>query len=136
MKTFTPNFLDHVAIRVKDIEVSVHWYETVIGLKRLELPEWRNYPVVMSCGKTGIAIFPANLEYPEANHQVKNIGISHFAFNVSNEDFEKAKQHFTELLLAYDYEDHYYFQSLYIQDPDGLTVELTTLMVAESVFYN
>ena len=32
-------------------------------------------------------------------------------------------------------EDHFYFDSIYIKDPDGHTVELTTLKVDEKDFY-
>ncbi len=34
-----------------------------------------------------------------------------------------------------DFQDHHYFHSLYTADPDGHTVELTTLVVAEEDFY-
>jgi catechol 2,3-dioxygenase-like lactoylglutathione lyase family enzyme len=39
MKTFKVGFLDHVAIRVRDIEHSARWYENVLGLKRLRTTE-------------------------------------------------------------------------------------------------
>ena len=32
-------FLDHVAIRVADLEASALWYEKVLGLKRYQLSE-------------------------------------------------------------------------------------------------
>ena len=78
MKTFEVGFLDHVAIRVKDVEFSARWYEKVLGLKRLSVPEWKNYPVFMSCGKSGVAIFPANLADPEIDKQSKNTGFQQF----------------------------------------------------------
>jgi len=34
MKEFNINFLDHVAIRVRNIEISVEWYQNVIGLEK------------------------------------------------------------------------------------------------------
>ena len=135
MKTFEVGFLDHVAIRVKDIELSAQWYEKVLGLKRLSIPEWGNYPVFMSCGKSGVAIFPANLADPEINKQSKNTGVSHFAFNVSKEDFEKAQKHYENLTIEFDFQDHHYFHSIYTKDPDGHTVELTTIVVEENTFY-
>lgn len=135
MKTFEVGFLDHVAIRVKDIELSAQWYEKVLGLKRLSVPKWENYPVFMSCGKSGVAIFPANLADPEIDKQSKNTGVGHFAFNVSNEDFAKAQQHYKNLTIEFDFQDHYYFHSIYTKDPDGHTVELTTVVVEENTFY-
>ena len=49
-------FLDHVAIYVSDMEASARWYENVLGLKRYQLPEWGEYPIVLLSGKTGIAL--------------------------------------------------------------------------------
>ena len=34
MIPFNINFLDHVAIRVKDMDVSIEWYSRVMGLKK------------------------------------------------------------------------------------------------------
>jgi len=135
MKAFEINFLDHVAIRVKDLELSAQWYEKVLGLTRLNKPEWGNFPVVMSCGNSGVAIFPANLTDPEINKQSKNTGISHFALNVSNEDFKKAQEHYNSLCIEFEFQDHFYFHSIYTKDPDGHIVELTTMVVDETIFY-
>lgn len=135
MKAFEVRFLDHVAIRVKDIELSAQWYERVLGLKRLSIPEWGNFPVFMSCGKSGLAIFPANLADPQIDNESKNTGVSHFAFNVSKEDFEKAQKHYESLAIEFDFQDHYHFHSIYTKDPDGHTVELTTIVVEENTFY-
>ena len=32
--------LDHVAIRVKDMEKSARWYADVLGFKRVQAEEW------------------------------------------------------------------------------------------------
>jgi len=52
-------FLDHVAIRVVDVEASAKWHESVLALKRYQLPEWADSPIFMLSGKSGIALFPA-----------------------------------------------------------------------------
>ncbi|MDX1314965.1 MAG: VOC family protein, partial [Eudoraea sp.] len=59
----------------------------------------------------------------------------HFAFQLSVADFEKAKVWFSELGIPYDIQDHKYFISLYLKDPDDHTVELTTLVVKPEDFY-
>ncbi|GAA4280269.1 VOC family protein [Gaetbulibacter aestuarii] len=128
-------FLDHVAIRVADLETSATWYETVLGLKRYQLPEWGDFPVFMLSGKSGLALFPANLKDPELKPSSKNIKIDHFAFNVTQDNFEKAKKHYQELNLDFSIQDHIYFDSIYTKDPDGHTVELTTIKVDEDHFY-
>lgn len=128
-------FLDHVAIRVADIETSANWYEEVLGLKKYQLPEWGDFPVFMLANKSGIALFPANIADKEIDEKSKNIKIDHFAFNVNKENFERAKKRYTELNLDFNIQDHHYFQSIYTKDPDNHTVELTTIMVNENKFY-
>jgi len=49
------NFLDHVAIRVIDLNVSADWYEKVLGLKRHQPSEWGEYPILC---------FPISQELP------------------------------------------------------------------------
>ena len=50
-------------------------------------------------------------------------------------NFEIAKNKYADLKLDYNIEDHYYFDSIYTKDPDGYTVELTTIKVSELDFY-
>lgn len=135
MIDFKLDFLDHVAIRVKDIDASVTWYQKVLGLKRYQLEKWGDFPIFMLAGKTGIALFPANENHPQLNQRSKNVKIDHFAFQVSQEAFAKAREHYETLKLDYNFQDHHYFHSIYTKDLDGHTVELTTLVVDESEFY-
>jgi len=72
---------------------------------------------------------------PSVDPASKNVKIDHFAFNVSREDFEKAQAHFKALQLDYEFQDHHYFYSIYTRDPDGHTVELTTIVVDPAEFY-
>ncbi len=128
-------FLDHVAIRVKDIHNSADWYQKVLGLKKYQLSVWGDFPIFMLSGKSGIALFPANLNDSILESNSKNVKIDHFAFNVTNENFEKAKKRYADLDLDFYIQDHYYFESIYTKDPDGHTVELTTIRVNEKDFY-
>ena len=128
-------FLDHVAIRVKDLNQSAEWYQKVLGLKKYQLPEWGEFPIFMLSGKSGVALFPAEVTDPQLDIASKNVKIDHFAFNVTNENFEKAKKRFAELKLEFSIQDHHYFHSIYTKDPDGHTVELTTIVTNEAEFY-
>lgn len=134
-ETIHINFLDHVAIRAKDIEKSAKWYERVLGMKRTNTPRWNNYPLFMTTGKAGIAIFPANATDPMYEKDSKNVRIDHFAFNVDKENFMYAQEHYKQLGIKYDFSDHGYSKSIYTCDPDGHKVEITTLIVSEEEFY-
>ena len=135
MTNFEIEGLDHVAIRVADMEISAQWYENVLGLKRYKLEKWGEFPIFLLSGKSGIALFPANLEDPEVSPSTLNIKIDHFAFNVTNENFDKARARYEELGMKFQFKDHYYFHSIYTNDPDGHIVELTTIRVKEDDFY-
>ena len=126
MPGFTLNFIDHVAIRSKDQQRSADWYEKVLGLTKGDFPEWKNYPVFMGNGNFGIAIFPANTNDPELDKSSRNSRIDHFAFNVSFEDFEEVQQHYRDLGIEFQFQDHFYTYSIYTKDPDGHVVELAT----------
>ena len=135
MKKIKISYLDHVAIRVKNIERSADWYENVFGFTRNQFKEWGPFPIFMQAGKTGVALFPANEKDPTLNPKSQNVKIDHFAFNVDRDNFEVAKERLNELKLEYTLQNHYYFESLYINDPDGHCVELTTILVKEDDFY-
>ena len=99
---FEIEFLDHVAIRVKDLKVSAEWYEKVLGLKKYQMSQWGDTPVFMLANKSGIALFPANLSDKELDLKSKNINIDHFAFNVTRKNFEKAKKRYEKLKLDFN----------------------------------
>jgi|GEM_PF-140958 len=124
-------FLDHVAIRVKDLDASCQWYQDVLGLSAHQMPEWGPFPIFLLVGQTGVALFPKSHQPPETSPLPM---VDHFAFNVDGENFNKAQHRFKELGIPFQIQDHHYFHSVYIQDPDGHTVELTTLVVDKNPF--
>ncbi len=135
MTPFKLNYLDHIAIRVKDMQTSIDWYERIIGLEKHQYEEWGEYPIFMMSGKAGVAIFPANLKNGEFIKASPSTFIDHFAFNVSNADFKKAQEYFNAIEERFVFQDHHYTHSIYLKDPDKHTVELTTLVVNEDSFY-
>lgn len=128
-------FLDHVAIRVQDLEASAKWYEEVLGLKRKEVPEWKPFPIFLLAGKTGIALFPANTDDPILENTSRNVKIDHFAFQIPYANFKAAQMRYDKLGIEYELQDHHYFHSIYTRDPDGHKVELTALVEGMDTFY-
>lgn len=114
--------------------MTADWYEKALGLTRYQLPEWGSYPIFMLAGKTGVAIFPALAERPDSPSE-RGVKIDHFAFQVDAENYQRAKEHLLSLGISTQEQDHHYFRSLYFEDPDGHTVELTVLSVAPGDFY-
>ncbi len=117
------NFLDHVAIRVSNMEQSVLWYQNVLGLEQFnDAKNWGEYPHIMLSGKSGIALFPKkaddDLTYVTAR--------MHFAFNVDRDSFQAFQHAFEQKGIEFSFENHHHFHSIYIKDPDDYTIELTT----------
>ena len=120
------NFLDHVAIRVSNVEASAQWYEETLGLKRLDTQEyWGPYPITVVAGESGIALFPE----VEGGEHKKVTPSMHIAFNVDKESFRSFQHTFEQKGIEFSFEDHHWFHSIYINDPDGYKVELTTLVM-------
>lgn len=124
---FAIECLDHVALKVADLERSVEWYTRVLGLKRCHEGVW-DVPVVLCAGTTGVALFPAGSGEVAAPAR-QAVGMSHFAFRVSREGLEEARGAFRRLDVEFSFEGHDIAHSLYVHDPDGHKVELTTYEV-------
>ena len=121
----TLQFLDHVALRVRDINRSAEWYEKTLGLQRLQPKEWGLFPIFMVAGQTGIALFPTRSEDAQLPPEGDWVRGHHYAFRVDQENFEKAKAHLTQLGVEWTFQNHFHFHSIYFNDPDGHQLELT-----------
>jgi catechol 2,3-dioxygenase-like lactoylglutathione lyase family enzyme len=121
--------LDHVAIGAADVERSVRFYTDVLGLERAH-PEWE-VPVVMAAEGTGIAIFDRELHPSVAPEGAEPpaIRILHIAFRVDRAGFEEARAELARRQIEARFSDHGIAHSLYLTDPDGHQLELTTYEV-------
>jgi catechol 2,3-dioxygenase-like lactoylglutathione lyase family enzyme len=120
--------LDHIAIISKDIGRSVKWYTEVLGLEHVFKGQWDGVPtfVVTKENNTGIAIFPSDTDSPKSRPDGDYLIVDHFAFRISGEDFEKAQSELKEKGIEIRVADHIVAKSIYMHDPDGHKVELTT----------
>ncbi len=121
--------LDHVALTVTDIPRSSAWYQDVLGLERRYQEVW-DLPVMLCAGPTCLALFPAEqgtaATIPDYH---RTLTVRHVAFRVDRMNFEQAKARFEAGGIRYEYEDHGISHSVYVYDPDGYRVELTTYQV-------
>jgi catechol 2,3-dioxygenase-like lactoylglutathione lyase family enzyme len=121
--------IDHVALTVRDVEGSASWYERVLGLERRFEEAWGGTPLMVCAGSTCLALFPATTDNPLPRPEHDTIAMRHVAFRVSREGFQQAQERFRELGLPFSFEDHTVSHSVYIADPDGHRLEVTTYEV-------
>ena len=116
----TPKGLDHVVINTPDIERSIAWYCDKLGLAPVRLEEWRRgevfFPSVRVNAETIIDIFPADRT---------GQNVDHFCLVIEPADLDALAAEFPGARRA----DGLFgaqgeASSLYVQDPDGNTVEL------------
>ncbi len=115
--------LDHVAFRVADQAASIAWYRDLLGLERVYEAEWGTTPAMLLGSDTGngIALFQASEGIPAGFH--------HVAFRVTAAAFAEARERFEAEGREYEFHDHVKALSVYVKDPDGISVELTTYEV-------
>ena len=118
--------IDHVALTVRDIGRSIAWYQDVLGLERRYEAIWGDFPAVLGAGTTALALFPAPVPNPSPPPGHDVLSIRHIAFRVDRAGFEQARRELEERGLAPTFQDHTASHSLYISDPDGHQLEITT----------
>ncbi|MXY86263.1 MAG: VOC family virulence protein [Chloroflexi bacterium] len=117
--------MDHIVLRVSDVERSLNWYTDMLGLTPVRTEEWRNgecpFPSVRVSADTIIDLIDGDVD-----HNARNL--DHFCMVVSAESMDEVRQS-----GAYDIvrdPDFALFgargmaDGLYIRDPDGNEIEL------------
>jgi catechol 2,3-dioxygenase-like lactoylglutathione lyase family enzyme len=128
MAEFTLQRLDHVSLNVSDRPRSIAWYRDVLGLEQKREARQDDWPVFMGDFGACVALFQATREGGGGPHG-EAVGLRHFAFHVSPDDLRRAREHLEAKGVQAHFEDHGNSHSLYLHDPDGHTVELTTYEV-------
>jgi catechol 2,3-dioxygenase-like lactoylglutathione lyase family enzyme len=122
--------LDHIAITVRDVKHSRDWYCDVLGLEQRHADVWGDVPTFVGAGDTGIALFPADSDNPNPSPAHDTLAMRHFAFRVNRENFARAQCELTARGIAFEFEDHTISHSIYLYDPDGHRLEITTYEMA------
>jgi catechol 2,3-dioxygenase-like lactoylglutathione lyase family enzyme len=126
---FAADRLDHVGFTARDVDALARWYETVFGMTRVHAEAWPDvdggHPLVLCAGTVCVALFraregvaPRPAEPADPNE--------HLALALDRASFEQARRDLDRLGIAYDVWDHGICDSLYLADPEGHQIELTT----------
>ena len=123
--------LDHIGLRVKDVEASLRFYSELLGLKTERVDEWRKgeigFPSVRLNADTLIDFFLSEKKVDNAN---KEINQDHFCLVIEPTDMEHLKVRLEELGVRIHagpgkrWGAHGDATSLYMYDPDQNVVEL------------
>lgn len=116
---------DHVVVRCADIEKSLAFYCGELGLEPDRVDEWRRgevfFPSARVNATTLIDLFPIGDGPPRAD--VPNV--DHFCLVIQAADLDALAERFSGARRADGlYGAQGYASSVYVQDPDGNTVEL------------
>lgn len=122
--------IDHVALLVRDVERSVQWYQDVLGLERLYQEVWGSFPAIVGTGGTSLALFPVASADPHPPPGPDTLCVRHVAFRVDRANFAAAREELARRGIAFEFQDHQAAHSLYIRDPDGHQLEITTYDLA------
>lgn len=123
--------LDHVALAVRDVGASARWYCDVLGLRRLHEGEWGEFPAMVGIGGTMIALFPVQGPNPKPPPGKDVLAARHVAFRTDAAGFAEARAELGARGIELDFQDHGVAHSIYLRDPDGHELEITTYDVAK-----
>ena len=124
MTPFSLDALDHVSLNVRDRAAAIAWYRDVLGLRQKNQPTRDDWPVFMGEFGACVGLFQAATESPDRAEE--STGLRHLAFAVGRHDLGVAQEHLRELGIEFRFVDHGNAHSIYVSDPDGNDVELTS----------
>lgn len=123
--------LDHVAINASDVARSAAFYADVLGLEDAYPGEWGGSPTIMMApgSRTGVAIFRATAPGTGGAraHADRPAGeIDHLAFRTTLADQAALIARLRELGVEHEEQEFGICRSVFVRDPDGVIVEVTT----------
>lgn len=115
--------IDHVGLNVRDLGVSADFYSRVFGFGVVH--KWTTTWMV-GAGAIRLGLFQRPASSPVCN--IDNaIALTHLALRTDAAGFEAAQQQLQALGVAFDNpEDTGIAYSIFVLDPDGHQVEITT----------
>jgi glyoxylase I family protein len=126
MNTFPP--LTHIALTVRDLNVSVPWYEALFDAQPVideDTDPDMHHTVYMLGGNTLVGLHQHATPAPSTPFSEFDVGLDHAAFACENRDeLEKWAGRLDELGIAHGgIKDAAYGSGLSFRDPDGIPLE-------------
>jgi catechol 2,3-dioxygenase len=121
--------LGEIALRVRDLDAMQRFYEQVIGLEVLRRADQAVF-FKLADGFGGhtqvLALFDRSGQPGYSGLDAATTTIDHLAFEIARGDYDAEKNRLERLGLAVRTAEHawVHWRSLYVDDPDGNTVEL------------
>ena len=119
--------IDHVAVNVSDLDVSLKFYTEVIGLKISEREFQKpGIEYFLDCGTSLVGLIQGDRQGEKHFFKNDGLGANHFSFRVSTSDFdrivEELKSRGAPVHFSKKREKSW---SVYFSDPDGNKLEMT-----------
>ena len=108
--------IDHVSLDVIDRPRSIAWYEQVIGLPAARPSGPVDQPVFLGPPGARLGLF-----------QDRPPGLRHVALATDPQGFDATLRRLSALAVRFRIEHHGASPSVYFKDPDGTTLEVTTV---------
>ena len=126
MTTFPP--LQHVALTVRDLSVSVPWYEALFAAQPVideDTEPTMHHTVYLLGGSTLIGLHQHATTAPPERFSEYRVGLDHIAFGCADRaELEKWAGRLDELGVAHaGIKDAGYGSGLSFRDPDGIALE-------------
>jgi glyoxylase I family protein len=126
MAAFPP--LTHVALTVRDLSVSVPWYEALLDAEPVideDTVGGFHHTVYLVGTNTLIGLHQHTTPAPDERFSEFRVGLDHVAFGVADRDeLEKWTRRLDELGIEHgDIEDAHYGSDVSFRDPDGIALE-------------
>jgi len=120
----TINQIDHINMKVKNLEATIEFYRDLFGFEIKKRKDWKGkeYAIIGVKDKAYLCVY----EVGDLPRDEKGVRLNHFGFHVKN--FEDLESRLREKGIPMNYGgvvEYGKSRSIYIEDPNGFEIELS-----------